>query len=102
MNLIAKDVEKTYGKLMHIVAIIPSATKSYMTEKIPYVFRQNTDFLYLSGCLEPDTALVLSGNSAEDFTSTIVVRPSDAHAILWDGPRTGTTKRSPMVVWRLQ
>jgi len=88
MNLITKDVIKTYGKPMHIVAIIPSATKTYMTEKIPYVFRQNTDFLYLSGCLEPDTALVLNGISAKDFTSTILLRPFDAQAILWDGPRT--------------
>lgn len=88
INLITEDVIKTYGKPMHIVAIIPSATKTYMTERIPYVFRQNTDFLYLSGCLEPDTALILNGSSAKDFVSTILVRPSDAHAVLWDGPRT--------------
>jgi Xaa-Pro aminopeptidase len=94
MNLIADDVMRTYGKPMHIVAIIPSATKMYMTEKIPFVFRQNTDFLYLSGCLEPDTALILSGSSAKTFISTMLVRPNDPHAILWDGPRTGEISNS--------
>ena len=72
----------------HLV-VIPSATKVYMTEKIPYVFRQNTDFLYLSGCLEPDSALVLTGERGDDHTSTLFVRKRDAHSELWDGPRTG-------------
>ncbi|PSN49591.1 hypothetical protein C0J52_14215 [Blattella germanica] len=72
----------------HLV-VIPSATKVYMTEKIPYVFRQNTDFLYLSGCLEPDSALVLMGEKGDDHKSTLFVRQRDAHSELWDGPRTG-------------
>lgn len=77
------------GSDKHNVIIVPSATKLYMTEKIPYVFRQNSDFLYLSGCLEPDTALVLTGNSPTNFVSTVFTRQQDNHTILWDGPRTG-------------
>ncbi|KAJ9577543.1 hypothetical protein L9F63_005916 [Diploptera punctata] len=72
----------------HLV-VIPSTTKVYMTEKIPYVFRQNSDFLYLSGCLEPDSALVLTGERGDDHKSTLFVRKRDAHSELWDGPRTG-------------
>lgn len=97
MNLIAKDVMNTYGKSMYIVAIIPSATKMYMSTGIPFVFRQNADFLYLSGCLEPDTTLILNGSSADDFTSTILVRPFNAQSVLWDGPRTGKLYYLPRV-----
>lgn len=69
--------------------IIPSANKKYMSDKIPYVFRQNTDFLYLSGCLEPDSVLTLEVDSEGNEKCTIFVRPKDQHAELWDGPRTG-------------
>lgn len=89
MNLLFCNAESIYEQPKHIIAIIPAATKTYMTEKIPYVFRQNTDFLYLSGCLEPDTALIMSGTTADNFTSSLFVRKQDAHSILWDGPRTG-------------
>lgn len=30
-----------------------------MSDKIPYVFRQNSDFLYFSGCCEPESVLVI-------------------------------------------
>ncbi|XP_055617232.1 xaa-Pro aminopeptidase 3 [Toxorhynchites rutilus septentrionalis] len=72
----------------HLI-IIPSATKKYMSDKIPYVFRQNTDFLYLSGCLEPDSVLMLELDSDGNEKSTLFMRPKDSHAELWDGPRTG-------------
>ncbi|GLH05483.1 Putative Xaa-Pro aminopeptidase 3 [Gryllus bimaculatus] len=86
MNNVYKHASRHNMKSHHLV-IIPSATKVYMTEKIPYVFRQNSDFLYLSGCLQPDSALVLSGHD-ESFSSTLFLRKPDAHAELWDGPST--------------
>lgn len=61
-----------------------------MSEKIPYVFRQNTDFLYLTGCQEPDSCLVLAaGESPSQHFVTMFVRDSDSHSEKWDGPRTG-------------
>ncbi|XP_058832127.1 xaa-Pro aminopeptidase 3-like [Topomyia yanbarensis] len=72
----------------HLV-IIPSANKKYMSDKIPYVFRQNSDFLYLSGCLESDSTLTLELDSEGNERSVLFVRPKDSHAELWDGPRTG-------------
>lgn len=71
----------------HLV-IIPSATKKYMSDKIPYVFRQNTDYLYLSGCLEPDSCLVINTTNSSNHYSTLFVRNPDSHSELWDGPRT--------------
>lgn len=60
-----------------------------MTGKIPYFFRQNTDFLYLSGCLEPDTVLVLWTDDRAQAKSALFLRPKNEHDELWDGPRTG-------------
>lgn len=60
-----------------------------MTGKIPYFFRQNTDFFYLTGCLEPDSVLVLWTNEKNQFRSTLFLRPKNSHDELWDGPRTG-------------
>lgn len=60
-----------------------------MSDKIPYVFRQNSDFYYLTGCLEPDSVLVISINDKSDIKSTLFMRPKDKHAELWEGFRTG-------------
>ncbi|EEZ97679.2 xaa-Pro aminopeptidase 3 isoform X1 [Tribolium castaneum] len=73
----------------HLI-VIPSATKQYMSDKIPYFFRQNTDFLYLTGCLEPDSCLILATTGApSQHCSTLFLREKDDHSELWDGPRTG-------------
>ncbi|XP_034950313.1 xaa-Pro aminopeptidase 3-like [Chelonus insularis] len=71
----------------HII-IIPSATKVYMSDKIPYFFRQNTDFLYFTGCQEPDSILLIVVNG-EKYESTLFVQKKDLKSELWDGPRTG-------------
>jgi Xaa-Pro aminopeptidase len=71
MDDIHKHASKHDNSLKQHLVVIPSATKVYMTEKIPYVFRQNTDFLYLSGCLEPDSALVLTGMQGDDHVSSL-------------------------------
>lgn len=60
-----------------------------MSDKIPYVFRQNSEFFYLTGCLEPDSVLVMTIDESSQPTSTLFMRPKDKHAELWDGPRTG-------------
>lgn len=69
--------------------VIPASLKKYMTGKIPYFFRQNTDFYYLTGCLEPDSVLVLWTEDGDKTKSTLFMRPKNNHDELWDGPRTG-------------
>lgn len=60
-----------------------------MSDKIPYVFRQNTDFLYLTGCQEPDCCVVIiTGESPGEHCTTLFTRNKDEHAEIWDGPRT--------------
>ena len=39
--------------------IVPASERQYMVGKIPYFYRQATDFRYLTGHLVPDAALVL-------------------------------------------
>lgn len=47
-----------------------------MSDKIPYVFRQNTDFFYLSGCLEPDSVLAITIDSNGSSQSVLFMRYS--------------------------
>ncbi|KAM9780128.1 xaa-Pro aminopeptidase 3 [Neosynchiropus ocellatus] len=70
------------------VAIVLSHPTRYMTNDIPYPFHQNQDFLYLSGFLEPDSALVLYGKGRPDKSILFVPR-RDPGRELWDGPRAG-------------
>ena len=91
MELIGRQYQgEPSGK---VIVIIPSAAKSYMSADIPYPFRQNTDFFYLCGFLEPDSVLVLEADCASrlpEHKSTLYVPRRDKFRELWDGPRSGT------------
>lgn len=69
------------------VAIVPSGRETIRNGDNVYVFRQNSDFFYLTGFEEPDAVLVLRGGA--DARSTLFVRPRDASAELWTGRRAG-------------
>jgi Xaa-Pro aminopeptidase len=73
------------------IALIPSNMTTIMTHDIPYTFRQNSNFYYLTGFCEPGSLLVLE---KEDYGSkaTLLVRPKDPHRELWDGPRAGVDR----------
>ncbi|XP_017774823.1 PREDICTED: probable Xaa-Pro aminopeptidase 3 [Nicrophorus vespilloides] len=90
IDLITSQTRKRYPELNRHVIVIPSATKKYMSEKIPYVFRQHSDFLYLTGCMEPDSCLVITASTSPgQHQSTLFLREKDQHSEIWDGPRTG-------------
>ena len=80
----------------HIV-IIPSATKLYMSNDIPYQFRQNTDFLYLCGFQEPDSLLILENFGAlPDHKSVLFVPKKDpVRELCIGGSRGGREGRTP-------
>ncbi|XP_017757337.1 PREDICTED: probable Xaa-Pro aminopeptidase 3 [Eufriesea mexicana] len=84
-NIISHTCVTNIGK-SHIV-IIPSSSKVYMSGKIPYVFRQNTDFLYFTGCQDPDSILIITVNN-ENIATVLFLTQQDQHSELWDGPRT--------------
>ncbi|XP_011500575.1 PREDICTED: probable Xaa-Pro aminopeptidase 3 [Ceratosolen solmsi marchali] len=87
-------VNKSCFKISAHVVIIPSASKVYMSDKIPYVFRQNTDFLYLTGCQEPNSILLMTAIN-DNYTSTLFMQPKNPQIELWEGPRTGVTAALP-------
>lgn len=90
MNSVQQYSKETRPDVKNHLVIIPSSTKKYMSDKIPYVFRQNSDFLYLTGCLEQDSILVLQKlESDKNFKTFMFVRPKDKKSEMWDGVRTG-------------
>ncbi|XP_041359633.1 xaa-Pro aminopeptidase 3-like isoform X2 [Gigantopelta aegis] len=88
---LAKENFKNVSLVKNHILILPSATKLYMTNDIPYQFRQNSDFLYLTGFQEPDSLLVLhtSPDDSHDYHSVLFVPKKDPMKELWDGPRSG-------------
>ncbi|KAJ8028635.1 Xaa-Pro aminopeptidase 3 [Holothuria leucospilota] len=92
MNLMSAIGRSMYGSAKYHVAIILGANKKFMTDEIPYPFRQNTDFLYLCGFQEPDCALILEsipGKELPSHKATLLVQQRDSDRELWDGPRSG-------------
>lgn len=69
------------------IAIIPAAheaTRSYDTE---YKFRQDSDFMYLTGFPEPDAIAVIDPRAKKPYT--LFVRPRDPEMETWFGRREG-------------
>ncbi|MDO6837781.1 Xaa-Pro aminopeptidase [Pseudoalteromonas carrageenovora] len=72
------------------VAIIPAASEVTRSRDTEYAFRQDSDFLYLTGFNESDAVLVLSNNS--DIPSTLFCLDKDKLAEIWHGRRIGFDK----------
>ncbi|KAM6425348.1 xaa-Pro aminopeptidase 3 [Rhynochetos jubatus] len=91
MTLIQKEAHDWDG-LDHTVILLSNPTY-YMSNDIPYVFHQDTNFLYLCGFQEPDSILVLQsipGKALPAHKAILFVPRRDPSRELWDGPRSGT------------
>ncbi|KAF9932149.1 hypothetical protein FBU30_008836 [Linnemannia zychae] len=72
------------------IVISTSYRTRFMTNNIFYPFHQHTDFYYLCGFNEPDSALVLEKNdSPRGYKMTMFVAPKNANIEMWEGARTG-------------
>jgi Xaa-Pro aminopeptidase len=69
------------------VAIIPSAREATRSNDTQYRFRQDSDFLYLTGFGEPDSIAVIRPSQESKYT--LFVRPRDPEREIWDGRRAG-------------
>ncbi|MGY8859039.1 MAG: Xaa-Pro aminopeptidase [Pseudomonadales bacterium] len=70
------------------IAIIPSADEQVRSRDTLYPFRQDSDFFYLSGFVEPDAVLVLlPGRRHGQFV--VFCRERDPALELWHGYRAG-------------
>ena len=70
------------------VVLVPAASVCYRNGDAAYPYRQNSDFLYLTGFEEPDALLMLApGRSAAE--QILFCRDRDARAERYDGARLG-------------
>ena len=70
------------------LAVVPAAPMRTRSRDTDYVFRQNSDFHYLTGFDEPDALLVLERGPRRQ-KSLLFCRAKDALSERWDGERLG-------------
>ena len=68
--------------------VLPSAKRQFMIDNIPYSYRQDTDFRYLTGCLQYDTVLVVEFTS-ESSKSILFCKEGTTYDEKWEGSRIG-------------
>jgi Xaa-Pro aminopeptidase len=70
------------------VAVVPAAAEVTRSYDAHYRFRQDSDFLYLTGFNEPDAVAVIApGNKNAPYT--LFVRPRHKEMEIWNGKRAG-------------
>jgi Xaa-Pro aminopeptidase len=79
------EVLRRMGPGTMVVRSNPAQTRSHDTE---FPFRQDSDFAYLTGFLEPDSVAVLTSSHPE-HRFVLFVRPRDLEKETWNGRRAG-------------
>lgn len=69
-------------------AVLGAAPVYVRNQSVEHAYRQDSDFLYLTGLDEPDSVAVLT-NRHPEHRFVLFVRPRDAEREAWDGPRAG-------------
>lgn len=69
-------------------AIFASAPMALMHHDVEHVFRQDSDFYYLTGFDEPEALLILAPHH-EEHRAVLFVRPKDKEKETWSGRRLG-------------
>jgi len=69
------------------VLVVESGQEVLRNGDANYRFRANSDFLYLTGITEPNSALIITMNS-----QILLVRPKDSKQEMWHGARLGITQ----------
>ena len=86
-----KEYAKRRAQLMRrvgegAVVIVRAAPARIRNNDAYYPYRQDSDFLYLTGFHEPNAALVLL---SEEEKAILFCRPRDPEREMWDGPMAG-------------
>ncbi len=89
-----KEYAKRRLQLMEIageesVIIVHAAAQKIRNNDVGYPYRQDSDFLYLSGFSEPETMMVLLPEEKGGH-SILFCRERDPNREMWDGLMTGT------------
>ena len=70
------------------LAVIPAAQETARNSDVSHVFRQNSDFFFLTGFDEPDAVAVVNPAHAKE-RFVLFVRPRDREMEIWNGHRAG-------------
>jgi Xaa-Pro aminopeptidase len=70
------------------IAILPAAAVAIRNRDVEHVYRQDSDFQYLSGFPEPEAVIVLMPGR-EHGEYVLFCRERNAERELWDGLRAG-------------
>lgn len=70
------------------MAVFPAASEQMRNKDVEYLFRQNSDFYYLSGFEEPDACLLLIKKDGIQ-KAILFNRPKDKNLEVWNGYRVG-------------
>jgi Xaa-Pro aminopeptidase len=71
------------------IAILRSAPMRTMSNDVKYLYRQNSDFYYLTGIVDEEVTVVLRPNAPDGKKYIAFVRPRDPRREAWDGIRVG-------------
>ncbi|RDW81436.1 aminopeptidase P family protein [Aspergillus mulundensis] len=75
----------------HAVAVLSAAEVTYRASGIFNVYRQDSNFFYLTGFNEPNAlAIIVNDGSGNNHLFHLYCREKDPKAELWDGARSGT------------
>ena len=80
--------EQLMEKIGNGTAIFRSAPTAVMHNDVEYVFRQDSDFFYLTGFNEPEAVAVLAPHHQE-HRFVLFVQPKDPEKETWTGYRVG-------------
>lgn len=81
-----KQIMRTMGE--GGIAIIPAAPIRSRNRDVEYTYRQDSDFMYVTGFGEPEAvAVLIPGRKAAEYV--LFVRDKDETKEIWDGRRAG-------------
>ncbi len=93
MRISRQEFAKRRARLMrdmedNSIAILPAATMKRRNRDVDYVFRQDSDFLYLTGFEEPEAvAVLIPGREHGEYI--LFCRERDPEKEIWDGYMAG-------------
>ena len=90
INLFAERRQQVLKQMEPGVLLLSASRETIRNHDVTHPFRQNSDFVWLTGFLEPDAVAALIKEPG-DATGRLVmfVRPRDAEREMWDGRRAG-------------
>ena len=67
------------------LCLVFANTASVRNSDVEYIFRQDSDFFYLTGFEEPESALLLDSMAPDGEKVTLFLRERDPEMEIWDG-----------------